>query len=335
LFRNDGGGGGKVVFTDVSERAGMRAVAGPGLGVVTADFDGDGWTDIYVANDQKPNHLWMNAGDGTFREEALIRGAALNDLGLPSAGMGVATEDFDHDDDWDLWVVNLSGETNNLYRNLGGGEFRIVSDELRLGAVGQPYTGFGTAFLDYDNDAVLDLFVANGRVNVSDDMEFDYAEPKLLLRGHAGAPFENVSAAAGPAIALEEVSRAAAFGDYDNDGDVDILVANNEGPVRLLRNEVGNRSHWLTVELVGRPGSMDRDAIGSLVALEAGGQVRRRIVQPAYSYCASNDPRVHFGLGGAATVDRVRITWPDGRTQVIEQPATDRILRVEAAAPAI
>jgi hypothetical protein len=298
--------------------------------VVTADFDADGWTDVYVANDQKPNHLWMNAGDGTFREEALIRGAALNDLGLASAGMGVATEDFDDDGDWDLWVVNLSGETNNLYRNLGRGEFRFATDELRIGALSQPYTGFGTAFFDYDNDSVLDLFVANGRVNVTDDMEFDYAEPKQLLRGHLGAPFEDVSAAAGPAMAVAEVSRAAAFGDYDNDGDVDILVANNEGPVRLLRNEVGSRSHWLTVQLIGHPASMDRDAIGSVVELEAGGRTRRRLAQPAYSYCASNDPRVHFGLGNSATVDRLRITWPDGREQVLEQVAADRILRVEA-----
>jgi predicted nucleotidyltransferase len=335
LFRNDGAApGGLVTFTDVSERAGMRSVAGPGLGVVTADFDGDGWTDVYVANDQKPNHLWMNAGDGTFREEALLRGAALNDLGLASAGMGVATEDFDDDADWDLWVVNLSGETNNLYRNLGRGEFRLATDELRLGAVSQPFTGFGTAFFDYDNDSVFDLFVANGRVNVTDDMEFHYVEPKQLLRGHLGGPFEDVSAAGGPAITQAEVSRAAAFGDYDNDGDVDILVANNEGPVRLLRNEVGNRNHWLTVQLVGRPGSMDRDAIGSQVTLEAAGRVRRRLVQPAYSYCASNDPRVHFGLGSSATVDRLEITWPDGSKQVLEQVAADRILRVEASARA-
>ena len=152
--------------------------------------------------------------------------------------MGVAAEDIDDDGDWDLWVVNL-GETNNLYRNLGGGEFRIVTDELRLGAVSLPYTGFGTGFFDYDNDSIYDLFIANGRVNVSDDMEFQYAEPNQLIRGLPGGHFEDVSAAAGPVFALLEVSRAAAFGDYDNDGDVDVLVANNEGPPRLLRNEVG------------------------------------------------------------------------------------------------
>jgi hypothetical protein len=313
----------------------MRAVKeGPGLGVVTADFDGDGWVDIYVANDQKPNHLWMNAGDGTFREEALIRGAALNDLGLPSAGMGVATEDFDDDDDWDLWVVNLSGETNNLYRNLGGGEFRIVADELRLSAVSMPYTGFGTGFFDYDNDSVHDLFIANGRVNVADDMEFHYAEPNQLLHGSLGGPFEDVSAAAGPAFALLEVSRAAAFGDYDNDGDVDILVANNEGPVRLLRNDVGSRNHWLSVQLVGRNGEVDRDGIGSLITIEAGGRVRRRLVQPAYSYCASNDPRVHFGLGPIDRIERLHVTWPDGTTQVLEDVPADQFLRVETAASA-
>ncbi len=164
-------------------------------------------------------------------------------------------------------------------------------------------------------------------------MEFHYAEPNQLLRGHPEGPFEDVSAAAGPVFALLEVSRAAAFGDYDNDGDVDILVANNDGPVRLLRNEVGNRQHWLSVELSGRSAGLDRDAIGAVITLEAGGRIRRRQVQPAYSYCASNDPRVHFGLGSIDRVERLRVTWPDGRTQVLEDVAADQFLRVEAEAP--
>jgi enediyne biosynthesis protein E4 len=335
LYRNDGAGrDGRVAFTDVSERAGMRAVKANGLGVVTADFDGDGWVDVYVANDQMPNHLWINAKDGTFREEALLRGAALNDLGLAPAGMGVATEDWDDDGDWDLWVVNLSGETNSFYRNLGGGEFRIVTDELRLGAVSQPYTGFGTGFFDYDNDGYYDLFIANGKVRADDDMELDYAEPNQLLHGRSEGPFEDVSASAGPAFGLLEVSRAAAFGDYDNDGDVDVLVANNEGPVRLLRNEVGNRSHWLSVQLVGKPGGIDRDAVGAVVTLEAAGRTRRRLVQPAYSYCASNDPRVHFGLGQVDRVERLSVAWPDGRTQELTDVAADQFLRVEREAAA-
>ncbi|HVR29981.1 MAG TPA: CRTAC1 family protein [Thermoanaerobaculia bacterium] len=330
LYRNDGAGAdGRVTFTDVSRHAGMRAVKAAGLGVVTADFDGDGWVDVYVANDQMPNHLWINAGDGTFREEALHRGAAINDLGLPEAGMGVATEDWDDDGAWDLWVVNLSGETNTFYRNLGGGEFRILTDELRLGAVSQPYTGFGTGFFDYDNDGHFDLFIANGRVNVGDDMEFDYAEPNQLLRGLPGGPFEDVSARAGPALALLEVSRAAAFGDYDNDGDVDILVANNDGPVRLLRNEVGSRSHWLSVQLMGLTGNFDRDGLGSVITIEAAGRIRRRQVQPAYSYGASNDPRVHFGLGQVDRIDRLHVTWADGTTQVLEGVTADQLLRVE------
>jgi hypothetical protein len=334
LFRNDGAGtDGRVRFTDVSRHAGMSAVAGPGLGVVTADLDGDDWPDIYVANDQMPNHLWINQRDGTFREEALIRGAALNDLGLASAGMGVATEDWDDDLDWDLWVVNLSGETNSFFRNEGRGQFRIATDELRLGAVSQPYTGFGTGFFDYDNDGYFDLFIANGRVNVDDDMEFDYAEPKQLLRGRAGGPFEDVSAEAGPAFTGREVSRGTAFGDYDNDGDVDLLVGNNEGPVRLLRNQVGGRGHWLIVELVGKAGAIDRDAVGSIVTLEAGGRKRRRQVQPAYSYCSSNDPRVHFGLGAIDRVDRLLVAWPDGATQELVDVAADRIVRLEWSAP--
>ena len=335
LYRNDGSGrDGRVGFTDVSGRAGLDSVAAAGLGVVTADFDGDGWTDVYVANDQMPNHLWINAGDGTFREEALLRGAALNDLGLPEAGMGVATEDWDDDRDWDLWVVNLSGETNIFYRNLGNGAFRSATDELRLGAVSQPYTGFGTGFFDYDNDGHHDLFIANGRVNVGDDMEFSYAEPNQLLRGQPGGPFEDMSGRAGSALALLEVSRAAAFGDYDNDGDVDVLVANNEGPVRLLRNEVGSRHHWLSVQLVGRPGTLDRDGLGSVVTLEAGDRIRQRQVQPAYSYTASNDPRVHFGLGNVDRVDHLRVTWPDGTTQVLDDVAADQFLRLEMNAAA-
>jgi hypothetical protein len=330
LYRNDGvGPDGRVTFTDVSVEAGMRSVAASGLGVVTADFDGDGWVDIYVANDQMPNHLWINGQDGTFREEALIRGAALNDLGLPEAGMGVAVEDWDDDGDWDLFVVHLTGETNTFYRNQGGA-FRDITDELGLGMVSRPFTGFGTALFDYDNDGWFDIFIANGKVSPGDDAEFDYSEPNQLFRGRAPGGFVNVSSRAGRAVIQREVTRAAAFGDYDNDGDVDILLANNDGPARLLRNEDDSGNHWLSVQLVGRTGQVDRDAQGSIVTIAAGGRTRRRLVNPAYSYSASNDPRVHFGLGALEGVERLVVQWPDGTTQVLEDVEVDQFLKLEA-----
>jgi len=326
LFRNDGvDERGHVTFTDVSQAAGMRSVASSGLGVVTADFDGDGWIDIFVANDQMPNHLWINAGDGTFREEALLRGAALNDLGLPEAGMGVAVEDWDDDGDWDLFMVHLTGETNTFYRNQGGA-FRDVTDELRLGMVSRAFTGFGTGLLDYDNDGRFDIFIANGKVGANDDAEFDYAEPNQLLRGLADGSFVDVSSRAGNAVTRREVSRAAAFGDFDNDGDIDILVANNGGSARLLRNESGNDNHWLSIQLSGRPRQLDRDALGAIVTITTNGRTRRRLVQAAYSYAASNDPRVHFGLGEVERVERVSVQWPGGEILVLEDVEADQCL---------
>ena len=325
LYRNDGGGR----FTDVSEAAGIRSVAGPGLGVVATDLDGDGLVDLYVANDQAANHLWLNRGDGTFREDALARGAALNELGQPEAGMGIAVADPDGDGDLDLFLTHLSGETNTFYRNDGGGFFSDETDGLRLGGVSQPYTGFGTSWFDYDGDGVLDLFIANGKVTPGDTAAFDYREPNQLLRGLRSGGYEDVSGRAGAALELLEVSRGAAFGDLDNDGDVDILVVNNEGPARLLRNEVGNARSWLIVDLCGG-GVFDRSAIGARVTVEAGGRISSRDVRPAYSFAVANDSRVHFGLGDAERVETLEVRWPDGT--VTERTGIDvnRILRLLA-----
>ena len=200
---------------------------------------------------------------------------------------------------------------NTFYRNQGGA-FRDVTDELRLGMVSRAFTGFGTGLLDYDNDGRFDIFIANGKVGANDDAEFDYAEPNQLLRGLADGSFVDVSSRAGSAVTRREVSRAAAFGDFDNDGDIDILVANNGGPARLLRNESGNDNHWLSIQLSGRPRQLDRDALGAIVTITTNGRTRRRLVQSAYSYAASNDPRVHFGLGEVERVERVSVQWPGG-----------------------
>ena len=332
LYRNDGDG----TFTDVSAHAGIRSVAATGLGVVTADFDGDGRVDLYVANDQMANNLWLNRGDGTFSDEALPRGCALDESGAAQASMGVVTEDLEDDGDWDLFSVNLTGEGAAFHRNLGGGHFQDTTDELRLGAVTQPYTGFGTGFFDFDHDGTLDLFVANGKVRLGDTLEESYAEPNLLLRGTALGTFEDVSNLGGDALALVEVSRGTAFGDYDNDGDVDLLVANNGGPARLLRNETLVRGesagrHFLSVRLAGS--SIDRDGIGAVVVVRTGERTRRRQVQPGYSYGSSNDPRVHFGLGDIDTVDEVTMVWPDGRTETRSGVAADQFLLFEESPP--
>jgi len=297
LYRNDGGGR----FTDVSEAAGLRSVAGPGLGVVAADLDGDDLVDLYVANDQAVNHLWLNQGDGTFREDALARGAALNELGQPEAGMGIAVADPDGDGDLDLFLTHLS----------------------------QPYTGFGTSWFDYDGDGILDLFVANGKVTPGDSAAFDYREPNQLLRGTPSGRYEDVSGRAGAALELLEVSRGAAFGDLDNDGDVDIVVVNNEGPVRLLRNEVGNAAPWLIVDLCGG-GILDRSAIGSRVTVRGGGRSWTRDVRPAQSFAAANDPRVHFAFGDIPAVDHIRVDWPHGGVTERSGVPVNTILRLLA-----
>lgn len=307
LYRNDGGGR----FVDVSEAAGIRSVAGPALGVVAADFDGDGLVDVYVANDQAANHLWLNQGDGTFREDALPRGAALNELGQPEAGMGIAVADPDGDGDLDLFLTHLSGETNTFYRNDGDGFFQDVTDEKGLGGVSQAYTGFGASWFDYDGDGTLDLFVANGKVTPGDTAAFDYREPNQLLRGLRTGGYEDVSGRAGAALELIEVSRGAAFGDLDNDGDVDILIVNNEGPARLLRNEVGSGRSWLIVDLCGG-GRLDRSAIGSRVTVSGGGRSWTRDVRPARSFAVGNDPRVHFAFGDGPGVDHLKVQWSHG-----------------------
>ena len=323
LYRNDGDGR----FTDVSAEAGIDRSVRTGLGVALADFDEDGDTDIYVANDQMANILWINRGDGTFVDEALLRGCAVNEDGRPEAGMGVDAEDFDDDGDVDLFMVHLDGETNTFYRNLGAGFFEDATMELGLGAVSQASTGFGTSLFDYDCDGRYDIFIANGRVRLGDSMrEGDYAERNQLLRGMADGTFEDVSGLAGPDLALAEVSRGAAFGDFDNDGDVDIVVSNNHGPARLLRNQACVGRHWLTVEL--RCSDRDMHCIGARVTLSTAGRARSRRVQPAYSYGSSNDPRVHFGLGDADTVDVLTVEWPDGRIERRENVAADRILHL-------
>jgi hypothetical protein len=314
LFRNDGGDR----FTDVSDAAGLGVAFGPGLGVTCADFNGDGWQDIYVANDGRENQLWLNRGDGTFGNNALMAGVAVNTYGKAEASMGVTAGDFDNDGDEDLFMTHLDRETNTLYLNDGAGNFLDVTDQRGLGRISVAYTGFGSEWFDYDNDGDLDLFIANGAVKIEETLRgqpFPYRERNQLVRNDGTDGFTDVTAVAGPALEPVEVSRGAAFGDIDNDGDLDIVVANNNGPARLLRNQAGDDHHWLTLKLVGTRTS--RDATGARVAVLRKDQVPLwRRVHTDGSYLSAGDPRVHFGLGTDTALEGVLVIWPDGTEEV-------------------
>jgi len=312
LFRNRGDG----TFEDVTARSRIIREFGGALGVVVGDFNGDGWPDLYVANDGTPNQLWMNQGDGTFRNDALLAGAAVNMEGNAEASMGVDAADFDGDGDEDLFMTHLLGETNTVYVNDGEGWFEDRSLATGLAAPSKGYTSFGTGWFDYDNDGWLDIFIANGEVKTIPALAkagdpYPLHQPNQLFRNVQGRGFEEVSARAGPAFAVSEVSRGAAFGDVDNDGDTDILVLNNNGPVRLLINEVGNRNPWVGLRLVDRHG---RDALGARVGVYrgAGSRVLWRRVRTAGSYASANDPRVLVGLGEGGGPVRVEVAWPAG-----------------------
>ncbi len=312
LYRNEGGGR----FRDVTETAGISRADGAGLGVSVGDYDGDGWLDLYVANDATPNQLWMNRRNGTFTDEGLLSGSALNAAGNPEGSMGIASGDVDGDGDEDLFVTNIAGETFVLYKNDGRGNFedaRVASGVAPLTAA---FTGFGTGWFDYDNDGWLDAFMANGAVNT---MASQRGQPSpfrmknLLLRNTGSARFVDATAAAGPALERAEISRGAAFGDVDNDGDTDIVVTTNNGPVRLLLNSTPPRP-WLQVAVREERGN--RFGFGARIGLERSGQPTQwRRVGTDGSYLSASDQRVHFGLGSTPAIDAVRVEWPDGRTQ--------------------
>ncbi len=327
LFRNDGGGR----FTDVSDAAGLGAAFGPGLGVTCADFNGDGWLDIYVANDGDDNQLWINRHDGRFENTALMAGVAINAYGKAEASMGVTAGDFDGDGDEDLFMTHLDRETNTLYVNDGSGNFLDATDARKLGRISLAYTGFGSEWFDYDNDGDLDLFIANGAVKIEESLRgqpFPYQERNQLIRNDGAAGFSDITEQAGPALELLDVSRGAAFGDLDNDGAVDIVVASNNGPVRLLRNTAATHNHWLGVKLQGTRSS--RDGLGARVALMRAGQPPLwRRAHTDGSYLSANDPRVHFGLGTEPGVQAVGVVWPDGAREIWRDVASDAFITLQ------
>jgi hypothetical protein len=321
LFRNDGG----LRFTDVSEPSGIAARAAAGLGVACADFDGDGWPDFYVANDRMPDFLWRNLGDGRFAEEGAARGAAYDGDGKAEASMGIAGEDFDDDGDVDLFVTTYDPETNTLRRNEGAGTFLDVTDRHALGFPSLSCTGWGTAWLDVDLDGALDLYVANGGV-----VEVE------TQRGRSPRPYEQLNQLfrrqpdqrfalepARGALALLENSRGAAFGDLDDDGDTDIVVTNNDGPARVLANVGRGPAHWLGVQL--RSAASNSQALGARVSLlRVGRPAMTRLAHTDGSYLSAGDPRVLFGLGAGARLERIVVAWPSGRRESWPGLAADR-----------
>ena len=315
LYRNNGDGS----FTDVSTASGVREDKGNGLGVVCGDFNADGLVDIFVANDGMMNIYWVNQGDGTFRNRALFAGCAVGADGMAKAGMGVSVVDLDDDGDLDLLVVNLDSETDSFFRNFG--EYFVEEAALSgLSSVSRGYTRFGVGFIDFDNDGSLDLYEANGRVEARDGPMTPggdpYAEPNILVRGTAAGKFEAVLPQGGTSSELIHTSRAAAFADFDDDGGMDILVANLRGRPYLLRNVVQHRGRWIGLSVLEAHGS---PAIGATVNFEAAGRNIVRNVRTGYSYLAANDPRIHVGLGeadGGAT--NLTVRWSDGAVERFE-----------------
>jgi len=330
LWENRGDG----TFEDVSVASGIGLEPGNGLGIACGDFDRDGWVDLYVANDGMANRLWRNGGDGTFVDEAVRRMCAFNASGQAEAGMGVQTLDFDGDGDLDVFLTHLRHETNTFYRNAGEW-FEDATAPLGLGSPSYAYTGFGLGFHDFDHDGELDLYVANGRVvrwepSLADDV---YAEPNQLFRGD-GSGFAQMLPSGGTRTELVHTSRAAAFGDLDDDGDVDIVVANRDAAPYLLENVAPKRGAWALFDVVaGSAGSTDStassgSALYAELSIAAGGRSLRRRVERAYGYGSASDARVHVGLGDAQRVDEVVVRWPDGSTERFGPFEANRVLRL-------
>ncbi len=324
LYHNNRDG----TFTDVSARAGLLKKNGNNLAVTWIDADEDGKPDIFVANDQSPNHLWRNNGDGTFSERAADMGLAFGEQGNAQAGMGVDTGDFDNDGHLDLLMTTFSEEPRALFHHEGAG-FRDVSFASGVGSATLMYLGFGTAFLDYDRDGWLDLFFANGHVlddigKYSDSVSWE--QSNQLFRNRSNGTFEETSQATGIGDG-KRVSRGAAFGDLFNDGHTDVIVNVLRGKPLVLRNHCGNANHWLELDLHASWGNPQAQGAG--VWVTAGGKTQRRDVRTCGSYASSSDPRPFFGLGQTGQVDDVKIKWPSGQITTLKNPATDCILRVD------
>ncbi len=327
LFHNNGDG----TFTEVAEKAGVSDPPGYyGFASAFVDVDDDGRVDLLVANDSVPNYLYRNRGDGTFEDISYPSGFALNENGREQASMGLAIADYNHDGHVDLYVTNFSDDYNTFYRGEGDGNFTDLTFQVGLGEATIPFLGWGTGFLDYDNDGFPDLFVANGHVYTGVDKQdwgTTWAQRALLFRNPDGKRFQLVPPATGSGLAVVTSARGVAFGDLDNDGRVDVVVNNIDAAPTVLRNVSSSKHHWLTLRLVGGPGS-PRDAVGATVYLTAGGVRQRADLFSGGSYSSSSDFRLHFGLGSSAEVEKLEIHWPSGKKETVAVSGVDRILTV-------
>jgi enediyne biosynthesis protein E4 len=332
LYHNRGNG----TFEDVTSKAFVNGAYGPALGASTADFNNDGWIDLYVANDGQPNQLWINQHDGTFKDTAFLAGAAVSGTGQAEASMGVDAGDFDNDGDEDIFITNWLDQMNVLYVNDGTGNFEDRRATSGLGPPSLAKTGFGAGWFDYDRDGWLDLFVANGSVATIEALArandpFPLRMTPQLYRNLGNGRFEDVSSRAGAIFKVADVGRGAAFGDIDNDGDTDIVVGNANGTLRLLLNNVTNNNHWLGLRLVS--GQKLRDALGARVEIvRTTGPALWRRARADGSYASANDPRVLVGLGASTEAPRVKVTWPSGRVEEFAAVPIDRYVTLSEGA---
>ena len=326
LYRNNGDG----TFTDVSVESGIAAPEGHyALSVLTGDFNEDGLPDIYVACDQTPSLLYINKGGGKFEEEGVLRGVAYDQNGRAMSGMGVAAGDYMGDGHAAVFRTNFSDEFETLYRNLGGGNFDDVTLEAGLGG-NRRFVGWGTGFFDFNNDGWKDLLLVNGHVFPEVDglhIDIHYKDRPILYQNLGNGKFQDISEHAGPGLLEKHSSRGAAFGDFDNDGAVEIAVNNQNDPPSLLKQAVNPPGHWILLKLEGT--RSNRSAIGARVKLVAAGHAQTGEVRSGGSYLSQNDLRLHFGLGAARRVERIEILWPSGRKQTLKDEACDRVLTIQ------
>lgn len=321
LFHNNGDG----TFTEVSKKAGVSDPEGfYGLGVLTSDFDGDGWVDIFVANDSTPNFHYRNNGDGTFKEIGFTAGTAVNENGSEQGSMGVTGGDYDHDGRIDIFITNFADEYNTLYHNDAPNSFTDVSYAAKVAAVSLPHVGWGTKFFDYDNDGWVDLLVANGHVYPQLP---NYRQPRLFHRNNRDGTFTEISAQFGSIFTELHASRGVAFGDIDNDGDIDILIADLDGPPQLLRNDNGNANNSILIKTVGV--KSNRDGIGARVKVVAGDLSQVDEVRSGDSYISQSDMRLHFGLEKRTKVDLIEVRWPSGVIDKITGVGVNRIITIK------